>query len=53
MKMKGFLAKPGFLGTHGTLGADLSYLLAILFTLLFLVGCGIWEGNIKEAGTTF
>jgi len=36
--MKEFLARPGFLGTFGTLGADLSYLLALVFTSLFLVG---------------
>lgn len=36
--MKEFLAKPSFLGTSGTLGADMSYLLAVLFTILFLIG---------------
>lgn len=36
--MKEFFAKPGFLGTYGTIGTDLSYLLAVLFTSLLLVG---------------
>lgn len=35
--MTEFLAKPGFLGTYGSMGADLSLLLAIFFTTLFLV----------------
>ncbi|MGV7220532.1 MAG: DUF420 domain-containing protein [Nitrospinales bacterium] len=34
--MKEFLAKPGFLVSAGTIGADTSYLLAVVFTLLFL-----------------
>lgn len=45
--MKEFLAKPGFLGTHGTFGADLSYLLAVLFTALFLAG---WYKGKKHSG---
>ena len=36
--MQAWLGKPGFLGTHGTLGADLSFVLALVFTLLFLWG---------------
>lgn len=36
--MKEFLSEPGFLATYGTIGADLSYILAILFTILFLAG---------------
>ena len=52
--MQKFLAKPGFLGTYGTIGADLSYLLAVMFTALFLVG---WykgrnhKGNIHHSLT--
>jgi uncharacterized membrane protein YozB (DUF420 family) len=34
--MKEFLAKPGFMVSAGTVGADLSYLLAVVFTFLFL-----------------
>lgn len=50
--MKELLAKPGFLGTYGTIGADVSYLFAVIFTSLFLFG---WykgkkhEGNIHHA----
>ena len=36
--MHDWLGKPGFLGTHGTFGADLSFILALVFTLLFLWG---------------
>jgi len=36
--VKELLARPGFLGTYGTIGADLSYILAILFIVLFLIG---------------
>jgi len=35
--MKELLAKPGFMVESGTLGADLSYLLAVIFTVLFLI----------------
>ncbi len=35
--MQDFLKKPGFMVESGTLGADLSYLLAVVFTVLFLV----------------
>ncbi|GAB1722640.1 MAG: DUF420 domain-containing protein [Nitrospira sp. CR1.1] len=33
-----FLRQPGFFGTHATMGADLSQLMATLFTCLFIVG---------------
>lgn len=33
-----FLKNPGFLPTHGTMGADLSFVMALVFTLLFLIG---------------
>jgi len=33
-----WLRDPGFLGTHATIGADLSQLMATLFTALFVVG---------------
>lgn len=33
-----FLRQPGFFGTHATMGADLSQLMATLFTGLFIVG---------------
>ena len=36
--MQAWLGKPGFLGTHGTFGADLSFILAVVFTLLFILG---------------
>ncbi|MFQ5449308.1 MAG: DUF420 domain-containing protein [Nitrospinaceae bacterium] len=39
--MKELLHKPGFLAPSGTLGADVSYLLAVIFTLLFLVSWGL------------
>lgn len=38
--MKETLQQPGFLPGSGTLGADASYLLAVVFTLLFLVAWG-------------
>ena len=34
--MQEFLKKPGFMVQSGTMGADLSYLLAVVFTVLFL-----------------
>ncbi len=46
--MKELLAKPGFLGTHGTIGADVSYLSAVLFTALFLLG---WHQAKKHKGS--
>jgi len=36
--MKALLTKPGFLGTHGNLGADSSVVMAVVFTVLFLIG---------------
>lgn len=33
-----FLRQPGFFGTHATMGADLSQLMATLFTGLFIIG---------------
>lgn len=33
-----WLREPGFFGTHATVGADLSQLMATLFTALFIVG---------------
>ena len=39
--MKALLAQPGFLAPSGTFGADLSYLLAVLFTVMFLFAWGL------------
>ena len=39
--MKALLAQPGFLAPSGTFGADLSYLLAVLFTGMFLFAWGL------------
>lgn len=36
--MAEWLREPGFVGTHATTGADISQLMATLFTALFLVG---------------
>jgi uncharacterized membrane protein YozB (DUF420 family) len=36
--MQDWLKQPGFFGTHATLGADLSQLMATLFTGLFIIG---------------
>jgi len=36
--MKALLTRPGFLGTYGTFGADVSFLMALFFTILFLLG---------------
>ena len=36
--MTELLKQPGFLGTHATMGADLSQLMATLFTVLFVIG---------------
>ena len=33
-----WLREPGFVGTHATMGADLSQLMATVFTVLFIVG---------------
>jgi uncharacterized membrane protein YozB (DUF420 family) len=46
--MKETLQQPGFLPGSGTLGADVSYLLAVVFTLLFLVAWGFAK---KSQGT--
>ncbi len=46
--MKEILEKPGFLVSAGTLGADLSYLLAVIFTVLFLIA---WWMAKKGLGT--
>lgn len=46
--MKELLAKPGFLVSTSTLGADLSYLLAVVFTFLFMLSWRLakkGEGN--------
>ena len=36
--MTEWLKQPGFLGTHATMGADLSQLMATVFTVLFVIG---------------
>ena len=46
--MKELLAKPGFLAPYGTFGADLSYLLAVVFTVMFLFA---WALAKKGLGT--
>ena len=46
--MKTLLAQPGFLAPSGTIGADISYLLALVFTVLFLVSWGMAK---KSQGT--
>ena len=46
--MKESLARPGFLGTHATLGADVSFILAVVFTVIFLVG---WHFAKKRQGS--
>ncbi|MEC7641572.1 MAG: DUF420 domain-containing protein [Nitrospinota bacterium] len=46
--MKELLAKPGIFVESGTIGADLSYFLAIVFTLLFLLS---WRLAKKGEGT--
>lgn len=33
-----WLKQPGFIGTHATIGADLSQFMATLFTMLFVIG---------------
>ncbi len=45
--MKELLARPGFLGTAATLGADMSQLMAMLFTGLFIIG---WIQARKKLG---
>jgi len=46
--MKELLHRPGFLGTHATLGADLSFFLAVVFTVIFLIG---WYLAKKRQGS--
>jgi uncharacterized membrane protein YozB (DUF420 family) len=46
--MQEFLKKPGFMVPSGTMGADLSYLLAVVFTVLFLIA---WWMAKKGQGT--
>ena len=46
--MKTLLEQPGFLAPSGTIGADVSYLLALVFTILFLVS---WVLAKKAQGT--
>ncbi len=36
--MSEWLREPGFMGTHATIGADLSQFMAALFTVLFVIG---------------
>ncbi|HEY4485012.1 MAG TPA: DUF420 domain-containing protein [Nitrospiria bacterium] len=45
--MTRLLNQPGFLPAHGTLGADLSFLMALLFTGLFLIG---WKMGRRKQG---
>ena len=45
--MKELLVRPGFLGTAATLGADLSQVMAMLFTGLFIIG---WVQARKKMG---
>jgi uncharacterized membrane protein YozB (DUF420 family) len=45
--MKELLARPGFLGTAATLGGDLSQIMAMLFTALFILG---WIQARKKLG---
>ena len=45
--MAEWLKQPGFFGTHATLGADLSQLMATLFTGLFVIG---WFQAKREHG---
>lgn len=45
--MKELLARPGFLGTAASLGGDLSQLMAMLFTGLFIIG---WMQARKNLG---
>ena len=45
--MKDLLARPGFLGTAATLGGDVSQLMAMLFTVLFIIG---WLQARKKLG---
>lgn len=44
-----WLRQPGFVGTHATMGADLSQLMAALFTGMFIIG---WIQAKQHRGTT-
>lgn len=46
--MSEWLRQPGFMGTHATLGADLSQFMATLFTVLFVIG---WVQARRTRGT--
>src|SRR2546428_11352868 len=46
-QMKELLTRPGFLGTAATLGGDLSQVMAMLFTGLFIIG---WVQARKKKG---
>ncbi len=46
--MAEWLRQPGFMGTHATLGADLSQFMATLFTGLFIIG---WFQARRTRGT--
>src|SRR5437879_13677042 len=45
--MKELLTRPGFIGTAATLGVDLSQVMAMLFTGLFIIG---WVQARKKMG---
>jgi uncharacterized membrane protein YozB (DUF420 family) len=45
--MKAILTQPGFLGTYGNFGADISLLVSLVFTLLFLIG---WRMSAQHQG---
>lgn len=45
--MREYFSQPGFLPTYGTIGADLSFIMALIFTILFLVG---WQLGRKKMG---
>ncbi len=45
--MKEFLDRPGFLKTYGTFGVDLTFVMAIFFTALFMIG---WYYGRKARG---
>src|SRR5438132_11662470 len=45
--MKELLTRPGFLGSAATMGADLSQVMAMLFTGLFIIG---WVKARKKLG---
>ncbi len=46
--MKELFGKPGFLPAHGTMGADLSFVMALIFTILFMIG---WRMGKKKEGS--